>query len=147
MDFGRGLYTGRYENEAFSLFQKITVSSQLIYCVASTFIKLSLLTFYLRLSSNSTFRICVYILMAICTSFGVANVFSKAFQCHPLSTFWDFGDNGVCVDVVALYYSILSIHLATEIAIMVLPIPILLKLQVPFRQRFGIILLFCLGGV
>lgn len=51
------------------------------------------------------------------------------------------------MDSQPLWYTMASFQLATDIATLLLPIPVLIKLQIPRKQKFTLIFVFLLGGL
>jgi hypothetical protein len=128
-------------------FQKSVLTASISYSIANTFVKLSLLCFYLRLSPEKGFRTAVYTMIVICGTFGIACILIPGLQCRPLSMLWDPQQTGYCIDVESFYFANLSIHIATEIGIFILPVRTLWRLQLPLRQRIGLCVLLGMGGV
>jgi hypothetical protein len=111
------------------------------------FIKMSLLFLYLRLSPDQIFRTLVYIMIFVSAGFGIGSVCSAALQCRPISKLWIPDTPGSCIHVITFYYANAVINIVTDIIIYALPIRILWALQLPKRQRLGLVLLFSLGGL
>jgi hypothetical protein len=111
------------------------------------FIKLSLLSLYLRLSRQRAFRILVCVMVAVTICFGMGSIFTVALQCRPLSMLWNPDQPGKCIRVVDFYYANAGINIVTDVVIYLLPIKVLWGLQIPKRQRIGLMFLFGLGGL
>lgn len=91
----------------------------------------------------------VYVTMAFVLSAGLAGALGGLFICQPVSFFWHQWDptakDGHCGDI-RLYFSILGfINLATDIILIVLPIPALSKLRLPLRQKLRVMGMFGIG--
>lgn len=74
-------------------------------------------------------------------------VFAISFQCIPIEYNWDMTiDGGHCINIgqLALVTSVLNV--ITDVAILVLPLPLVWKLNVTRQRRWGLIILFALGG-
>jgi hypothetical protein len=71
------------------------------------------------------------------------------FQCIPISYNWEGwkgdGQRKTCLDMTALTYASASINIAQDIAILVLPIPWLVKLNTTRKKKFNILLMFNMG--
>ena len=52
-----------------------------------------------------------------------------------------------CVDAISGYTAHAALNVATDIFILILPIPGLKKLMLPRAQKVGLILVFALGGL
>jgi hypothetical protein len=120
--------------------------ASLAYSSSAMFVKLSLLTFYLRLAPNDTFLALTYILIFVCTCFGVGSILAAALQCIPVSMLWDPNQAGHCIDVNSFYFANAGIHILTELFIYILPIPTLWRLHLPLRQKLGLCGLMSIGA-
>lgn len=123
------------------------VVAALIYCIANTLVKLSLLALYGRLSNDRTFRTYVHIVVFICVGAGVANFVIVGYLYNLLTMLWDSVPRASGINILSFYFFGISIHIVTEFILFALPIPTLLKLDMPRRQKVGIIVLFCLGAL
>lgn len=77
----------------------------------------------------------------------VTTVFAIIFQCIPIEYNWDTTiDGGHCINIgqFALVTSILNV--LTDVTILILPLPLVQKIQVTPQKRRGLMLLFALGG-
>ncbi|KAK7748759.1 hypothetical protein SLS53_000783 [Cytospora paraplurivora] len=86
--------------------------------------------------------------MVICIGLAVNQII--AFQCFPVSTFWDlfeseYGDH--CVVVQDLYLAVAVSDMLLDITIFILPIPHLWTLQLPLRQKLAVGGIFFLGSI
>jgi len=110
--------------------------------------KTSILIFYLRLSKNTQniLRIGAYVTLGIVNVSGVVLTFMNAFQCSPVSAAYDpLKSNGQCLSIVTLYLCSAPVNIITDLAILVLPIPVLTGMRLPQRQKTILVLTFALG--
>lgn len=112
--------------------------------------KTSILIFYLRLSRNTQkiLRIASYITLAIVNVAGVVLTFLNAFQCSPASAAYDplqNNSNSTCISIVTLYLCSAPVNIITDLAILVLPIPVLTGMRLPQRQKTVLVVTFALG--
>lgn len=86
-------------------------------------------------------------LLVFCTVYGVVVCIASALVCLPTPYFWDRSvPGGHCVNLMAYWMANSGVAIFTDIAICVLPIPILQTLRIPKRQKYSLILVFFLGG-
>ncbi|KAF7672479.1 hypothetical protein GT037_009510 [Alternaria burnsii] len=136
--------TGHRVNSTMNL---ISVAS-IIYCPFLASAKLSLLFFYLRLSHIQWFRLCVYASMFLVVGYNIALVFPLIFACTPFRRNWDVTiTEGSCIDRTPLYMATAVLNMATDILLLVLPIPMVVKLQMPGVQKAGLICIFGVGSL
>lgn len=122
-----------------------------MYQVAEALCQLSILAFYLRIMTDAIIRRTTYVLMVLVTLFGLGNTFSMAFQCKPIRFFWDGwkGDiAGSCgLDVRLFGFIRGAIEIVLDLAILILPLPVLANLQMSTKKKLQIMSMFCVGFV
>ena len=69
------------------------------------------------------------------------------FQCSPVDKFWNFRDQGVCIDIWWLVLGSSISHLIVDIAILILPVPTVQKLQISWAQKAMLSVVFAQGGL
>ena len=72
---------------------------------------------------------------------------SALFQCVPIEAIWNPSIKGQCVKVqlAATIFGVFNV--ATDFALLILPLPLLWKLQMANRLKLQTIGIFCLGGL
>lgn len=143
---------GRYTMKSITTLTQhpqLLLTSSVSYSVSATFIKLSLLSFYTRLSSGRAFLVLVYFAIFVVIGFGIGSVTAVLLQCLPLSALWDqkAAAHAHCIQLVDFYYANAAINLTTDVFILLLPIHVLWGLHMPVRQRISLCALFGLGGL
>ena len=118
----------------------------ILYSLAVAFPKLSVLALYLRIFTEKPYRISTWELAAIISATAIAVSLTTVFQCSPVSYAWDKSiPDGICIDV-NLFFVYCSIpNIITDVAILLLPIPMILKLHNNPSQKVGLSLVFLLG--
>jgi hypothetical protein len=111
---------------------------------------MSILLFYYSLvrdSSKRAYRFYILASVAISGIVGLALVLLNIFQCSPVRAFWTFPpiSDQQCIHEgwLTLYCGIANN--VADIVVVALPIPLIIKLQLPLRQRSGAIFLVSLG--
>ncbi|EKG09926.1 hypothetical protein MPH_12998 [Macrophomina phaseolina MS6] len=108
--------------------------------------KVSILVFYIRLSSHKYFRIITYGTMAIIIIYGVIGSLQFLFACRPIAKFWDPTITyGSCSDNNKFWISNAAVNSVTDIIMVILPILMLWNVRIPKRQKIGLILIFMTG--
>ena len=70
------------------------------------------------------------------------------FQCHPITFFWDTDTKtGSCLNVTTLAFANSGMSIAQDVLIVVLPIPVVVKLNLETRKKIGISIMFAFGGM
>ena len=107
--------------------------------------KSSILILYLRLSRNAhkLLRVASWVTLAVVNIAGLVLTFFNVFQCIPVSQV--FAPVGTCIPLITLYLASVPVNVITDIAILVLPIPVLTSMQLPRKQKIILIATFGLG--
>ena len=78
---------------------------------------------------------------------GITLLFVFSFSCHPVAYFWNASLDGKCIRTLPLWYTMSGFQLGTDFACFGLPIPVIVKLQLPRKQKISLIFVFILGGL
>lgn len=108
--------------------------------------KSAILVLYIRMAAAHPFlRYASYGTLTIVNLAGTVLTFLNIFQCRPIrAAFSD--DDGTCIDVVSLYLASAPINVLTDLAILLLPLPILTRLRMEFRQKVALVATFTVGA-
>lgn len=91
-------------------------------------------------------RFASYVTLGLVNVAGVTLSFLNAFQCDPVSAAYDIHQTGAkCISIVTLYLCSAPVNIITDLAILVLPIPVLTGMRLPSRQKTVLIFTFALG--
>ncbi|KAF8847909.1 hypothetical protein BDZ45DRAFT_754399 [Acephala macrosclerotiorum] len=121
---------------------------QLVYPFVLFLVKASILALYRRILTQERFRRALYVVAGFISLQTLVAIFVNAFECrsHP-SQAWSptfpTGSNNIS----ATYYSLASVNIVTDLAILLLPLPVLVKLHVNSRRRWALVGIFSTGGV
>ena len=109
---------------------------QLVYPFALLFVKASILALYYRIFSQKAFKRWVWGIAAVITTYTFVVVFVNAFECpHKISNAWSPTFPQGCNNIPKAYFSMAGVSIATDFAILVLPVPVLVKLNIPRNRR------------
>jgi len=119
-----------------------------MYYLGLTTVKASVIVQLLRFIVQSRIRLlCWFLLVLICVYGMIASLVS-AMACLPVPYFWDRTvPGGHCINLLAFWYSNAAFNIITDIIVLVIPISVLRSLQLPRRQKYGLLLVFALGGL
>lgn len=122
-----------------------------LYYLSLFFAKMAILFQYRRIFPQPTFRKLNYALMVFITAYSCWTIFSAIFSCSPVSYFWMQGidpeADGKCLNRLAVWFVNAGLNIFTDIAVTVLPLPVIKSLQLPKRPKLALMAVFCLGGV
>lgn len=83
--------------------------------------------------------------MAVAVCWWIAGIFAFLFSCQPLSYNWNVDQEGHCISKVDFWIAIAVAHMGTEIVILLLPLPMVWKLQLPLSRKIEVSFMFALG--
>ncbi|EMC98971.1 hypothetical protein BAUCODRAFT_45393, partial [Baudoinia panamericana UAMH 10762] len=127
-------------------FSRVQYAGGPIYCLALLGFKGSLLTSYLRLAGfNSTYRRILYAVLGLVVANQLIYTFLLSFACRPVAKQWDPTLPGTCIDQLASYFGLGGSSLGFDILIILLPFPILQRLQLSLGKKLAVGGLFALG--
>ncbi|KAL3461754.1 hypothetical protein BJX64DRAFT_288938 [Aspergillus heterothallicus] len=111
---------------------------QLVYPIAVGLVKFSILSQYYRIFEVVNFRkqvIAVGVFVAVYT---VVCIFVNAFECHSKPwRAWDPTFPEGCNNLPATYFSTAAITIFTDLVILVMPLPQLMKLNLHRRRKYS----------
>lgn len=84
---------------------------------------------------NRTYAIILYIVMALVTISQLIFTFLLSFACSPVAKQWDPSIPGTCIDTLSSYFALGGTSLAWDVLIIILPFPILRRLQLDKRNK------------
>jgi hypothetical protein len=129
------------------------------YVAALCFIKLSILYFFKTIATHRTWRHIVNGTIIFVILYTVGAVIAAAFQCRYLPDAWNTdayfaqfdkipnpnAPKTQCYDPTILFVSTAALNLFSDVVILLIPIPTLLSLSVPLRQRVALVAIFSVG--
>ncbi|PVH76347.1 hypothetical protein DL98DRAFT_592396 [Cadophora sp. DSE1049] len=122
---------------------------EIFYVLILGLSKISILTFYLRIFPHQKFRKTCYIILGWVALNTVVFTLTTLLQCIPISTNWngweEKGGRDKCLNLNAQSFPSAAINIAQDAAILLLPIPWLLKLRVTLKKKLHVLFMFSLG--
>ncbi|KAL8898239.1 MAG: hypothetical protein Q9207_006803 [Kuettlingeria erythrocarpa] len=127
---------------------KCIYALEIIYLPAVALPKLSILSLYFRLFPNQLFRAMTLFLVVVMLLNWLAFIFASTFKCSPVAYQWDKSiQGGHCFDVL-LYYRLVNVpNIVTDIAMLILPMPMVWKLHTSRPRKVGLTICFLAGSV
>ncbi|KAH7137333.1 hypothetical protein B0J13DRAFT_559501 [Dactylonectria estremocensis] len=111
----------------------------LTYLWPPTLAKLAILVLYHRLIPNMSFRIALYAVAVSLVVYTLVFTILLAGPCHPQKA-------GTATCVVNLTVSHAVLNIVSDVIVIVLPIPLVHRLNMPLRQRITVGILLALGS-
>lgn len=130
----------------FVKYEKCKFAVNILSTVGLGFTKSSFLLFYMSIFTTRRFRVLAQVVLGLVVSWAVAFFFANLFTCYPISPFIEAFYKNHCVDGLALWYAMAISDIIVDFFILIMPIPMVLKLQLPLHQRIGVLAMFLLGA-
>lgn len=111
------------------------------------FAKASILVLYIRIFNVRNFRLQAKFMLGLVSAWAITFFFASLFQCYPITAnmepFW--GNH--CVNTIVMWYIGAATDIVGDILILLMPIPPVLKLQLPLKKKLGVLSMFLLGAM
>jgi hypothetical protein len=121
-------------------------ATQTLYKISLQLVKISLLLFYNRIFGTVTwFKRLSYSLIGLISVFLVYTTITGIFQCQPVAKIWNQSLDGKCLPILAFFGANATFALITDCIILIMPLPLVSQLRIPFAQKMALIPVFLLG--
>lgn len=117
---------------------------QSLWAAAVFFVRASVLSLYIHIFRPKPFRILCYVVHGINFSYFAATVLGSCLVCRPISAGWD-PQAGTCGDQKSLDLFIGTFNLIMDVTVVVLPLPIVWKLQMTRAKKIALSAIFGMG--
>ncbi|KAM3084076.1 hypothetical protein ACMFMF_001432 [Clarireedia jacksonii] len=117
-----------------------------IYVVVLGLVKVSILVFYLGIFPQTWFQGMTWGTIVLVGTSTATLSFLTIFQCKPVAYFWNRDLHGTCIDINALAYANSAMSIVQDILVVVLPIPVLMKLQLGRKKKLAVLFMFAVGS-
>lgn len=126
--------------------QQVLLCGQIFYAIGLGLVKCSITTMLLTVFSVKSFRLAGYAVLAICVLWGVMTILVAFLLCRPLGYNWNLlPPSGHCGNQQSAYAAVGITDILTDVMILVLPLPMIWKLQLPLGNKIALAGLLCLG--
>ncbi|AEO59411.1 hypothetical protein MYCTH_2030430, partial [Thermothelomyces thermophilus ATCC 42464] len=129
---------------------KYTWITQVSYIPAIILTKITVLCFFMHVFPSRKFHMFCWGTIIHCVLFMVSTVIAAILACVPVEyawSAWTGSGEGVCFDNNAFWWAHSAINIATDLWILALPIPQLLRLQMGRKKKIYLVLMFSVGIV
>ncbi|KAG9689085.1 hypothetical protein KCU95_g2000, partial [Aureobasidium melanogenum] len=144
--WGLGLKAADFPPENSVPFSRIQFAGGPLYCLTVLGFKLSLLISYLRVAGFN--RIYATVVWTVLVSVVVSQILFTillSVGCQPIAKQWDPSIPGKCLNALPIYFALGGTSLGWDLIIIVLPFPILRRLQLDFNRKVALFAVFSLG--
>ncbi|KAH9884555.1 hypothetical protein F4778DRAFT_787663 [Xylariomycetidae sp. FL2044] len=127
-------------------FMKNLYVYMLIWAVGVFSVKVGILLFYWRVFHTRAFRIGALTVGGFSVGIFLSNFFSFALQCSPVAKFFDHTVAGQCIDQHTFYLASAIINVLGDVAVLLLPLPVVWRLHTSRSKKWSLSFLFLLGA-
>ncbi|KAI0380760.1 hypothetical protein F5Y04DRAFT_289218 [Hypomontagnella monticulosa] len=126
---------------------KTVLIGQFTWALSNTGVKLSIVDLYVKLfGTNRNFRLTACCLMGAVVAYCLMVIFMAFFLCQPFAFNWDVTiPGGHCRDQGSAFLASGVLNLILDIAVIMLPLPMLGSLNMPMNKKLGLMLMFSVG--
>ena len=126
--------------------QKALFGSVISTYLTLSFTKLSFCLQYFRIFPSKEMRIAIYLVLGGVFAFASVSLLTAIFTCQPVSAWWKYSLTGdKCIDFIEVSKAVASLNIATDLAIIMLPLPGLKRLMLPSTQKIALMAVYALG--
>lgn len=129
--------------------KKAEYAFSVLYNPALMMTKTSILVFFLSLSKDEVlFRRLNYLTLLVVNLAGTALSCLNIFQCRPTRAAFTYPvpEAVSCTNIVTLYLSSAPVNIITDLAILLLPMPLLTAMRLPRKQKIILVATFSAGA-
>lgn len=137
-------------NAILLIFLQFLYSTDLVYPTCLLLIQSSFLFFYVRVFTlqNRKFRYAVFTLAGLSVAIFIATFFVAVFKCHPIAFNWNREiPGGSCINTKAFFISALALNTFNDVLIVLLPVPMIWRVQIPKSEKIALLAVFLFGGL
>ncbi|EAT87554.1 hypothetical protein SNOG_05163 [Parastagonospora nodorum SN15] len=121
-------------------FEETKFAINMISIIGLGLVKSSLLIMYKNIFAVRKFQIVVYCVLAFVVGWTISFSISHLFTCYPITVFIEPYYN------IPMFLSLLFTGVIADVAILVLPIPMVMSIKMEFKKKLAVILMLALGA-
>ncbi|KAK4042050.1 hypothetical protein C8A01DRAFT_44933 [Parachaetomium inaequale] len=142
---GHGKHSWLIPAENFSPMAKAGWYTILSYELSLLCSQVTIMLLYIRIWTLPWVRRTAYGLLALAIIYNILVVAMVATACVPLSAFWGFSIKSAYCHVKNIWWANTYLHIIIDFFIYLLPMPVILRVHFPNRQKVLLFVLFALG--
>lgn len=143
---GVGFHSSQIGHERDVMIAKLMLAAEVLYGLNLCWTKIGILLMYWRIFNQvSYFKPVSYVIGGLVLAWGIVVTFSSIFLCVPVQKSWDPTVPGHCLNVLVIWTANAASTILTDIAILVLPLPKVWRLQLRTVQKVALTFSFALG--
>jgi hypothetical protein len=129
----------------------LTYASQISYFVCHGLTKLAFLFFFLRIFPSANTRRLIWVSVGVSVLYTIGFAVTMIFACRPISAVWTSWDGtrnpDYCINQNTFYLVAAALNIGLDVAIVLIPIPELIKLNLSSRKKAFLSAIFGVGAM
>ncbi|RAH78045.1 hypothetical protein BO86DRAFT_369470 [Aspergillus japonicus CBS 114.51] len=146
---GVGIHMTELSPSTLVALQKTVITASIVYLPCLAFAKLALLMLYYRLLYTvKAWIYTLYLVGFVVVGYTIALTVVLIFPCDPIEKNWNpLILEGSCIDRNGAYLATAATNTASDIILLLIPIRVISKLQMPLMEKLGAFLMFGIGSL
>ncbi|KAI9677099.1 MAG: hypothetical protein M1822_008208 [Bathelium mastoideum] len=144
-DGGLGWQFGQASPEALQNGLKFALTGEILFNFTTGFVKVSICVTLMRIFPSKNFRLAAVLIAVMSVLFQISSILKNFLICKPLAHYWNKSVPGHCGNETVAYGMTGAVDLLTDIAIFILPIRPLSRLQMAPTKKLALYATFGLG--
>ncbi|CAJ2508467.1 Uu.00g134930.m01.CDS01 [Anthostomella pinea] len=135
------------DDPKFLVYERTKLAVNVLSPIGFGLVKVSIVLLYERIFHNSRpFRYAAFAMTGLLAAWALSFSFANLFICFPVTALIEPFYGKKCVDRAAVFLSTLVTDLIFDVLILAMPIPLVLRLHLPRKDRLGVLGMFLLGA-
>ncbi|KFZ07637.1 hypothetical protein V501_06263 [Pseudogymnoascus sp. VKM F-4519 (FW-2642)] len=144
--YGLGTPFATIPQENIPIFVKCLWGTIPCYNASLILTKLSIVFQYKRIFTTPLINRLCNIMLGVLVVYGLWTIVGSILMCIPVAAFWDETIKGHCMNRLQFWFANAGVNIATDIIIFAIPMPLLKQLQLPKKQKIGLMFVFGFGA-
>ncbi|KAJ4393158.1 hypothetical protein N0V93_002365 [Gnomoniopsis smithogilvyi] len=119
--------------------------SIVLYNLTLAMVKLTFLFQYYRVLAVHQMKRVIWVGGTIIMLWAISQLLVVIFNCTPVQKFWETDLDGTCIPNLPFWYINAAGNIVTDLAIFIMPLPVLNRLQLRKKQKYFLLGIFSLG--
>lgn len=124
---------------------KLYYAAAYVWITSTALTKLSILYLYVGIFKNRSFYIAAASIGSLLVVFWFGDIIVAITQCRPIAKNWNILLPGTCASSLNIQLGTATLNMIFDLAIVILPMPVLWKLQMAFRKKLLVTGVLSLG--
>ena len=124
---------------------KTSFAENFPWTASVTCFRLSILALYTEIFTKRSFIRSATVVQSLVVLWFAASIVAFLLDCRSIRKRWDKDVPGKCGNATVEWLSFAGVHMVFDLVSVLLPLPIIWRLQMPTRKKFGVSMTFALG--